>query len=406
MKTLSLLSIALIFLTACSSVNPPPPKALNFSIPDPQEQEASAETELNEQNLYTEEEEALSDSSLPLDLITLPEGFRISLFAGNIKNARSLAQSPEGTIYVGNRSSDKVYALKDRDGDFKADQKFTIASGLNSPNGVAFKDGDLYVAEINRILRFKDIESQLENPPEPEVVTDNYPTDGHHGWKFIRFGPDEQLYVPVGAPCNICGEEDPIYASLTRLDLSTGTHEVIANGIRNTVGFDWHPISKELWFTDNGADWLGDDLPGDELNVLNTEGQHYGFPYCHQGNLDDETFTGRSCDEFTAPVQILGPHVAALGMRFYTGQQFPESYRNQIFIAEHGSWNRSKKIGYQVSMVRQNSDGSTSYEPFAEGWLKGESVWGRPVDVEVLPDGSLLVSDDYANAIYRIAYER
>ncbi len=338
-----------------------------------------------------------------LTRIELPEGFHIRIYAQGITGARSMSLSPNGTLFVGTRPSGRVYALRDEDGDHKAERIIILARGLNNPNGVAFKNGDLYVAEINRILRYRNIEAQLGNPPQPDIVNGNFPTDRSHGWKFIRFGPDGLLYVPVGAPCNICNPGDP-YASIGRLD-TNGTFSIIARGIRNTVGFDWHPETRELWFTDNGRDRMGDDVPPDELNRITANGQHFGYPYCHGTNIADPVFGGqRSCGEFVAPVQNLGPHVAALGMRFYTGDMFPEEYRNQIFIAEHGSWNRSSKIGYRVTLVRLNGNRAVSYEPFAEGWLQGESNWGRPVDVLVMPDGSLLVSDDQAGLIYRISY--
>jgi glucose/arabinose dehydrogenase len=306
---------------------------------------------------------------------------------------------------VGTRGEGKVYALVDRNGDGRADEVHTVASGLNSPNGVAWKDGALYVAEISRILRFDGIDDLLKTPPKPKVVTDAYPRDGHHGWKFIRFGPDGQLYVPVGAPCNVCDPEKPIYSTITRMDPKGGTPEIFARGIRNTVGFDWHPKTGELWFTENGRDWMGDDAPPDELNRVPQAGLHFGFPYCHGGTIPDKEFGKKGpCSKFVPPAINLGPHVAAIGMRFYTGTMFPEAYRNQIFIAEHGSWNRSEPIGYRVTLVRLQGDKAVSYEPFAEGWLSGGDNWGRPVDVEVLPDGSMLVSDDAAGAIYRITY--
>ena len=335
--------------------------------------------------------------------IELPRGFHIRVFAAGVDGARSLSLGAEGTLFAGTRSHGRVYALRDEDGDHKAERVITLARGLRSPNGVAFKDGDLYVAEISRVLRYPDIEANLDNPPRPEVVNDGFPTDGHHGWKFIRFGPDGLLYVPVGAPCNICDSGDP-YASIGRLE-SGGGFTILARGVRNTVGFDWHPETGEMWFTENGRDWLGDESPPDELNRLGAEGEHFGYPYCHGSDIADPRFGGeRGCDEFVAPVQNLGPHVAALGMRFYTGSMFPEEYRNQIFIAEHGSWNRSRKIGYRLTLVRLEGDEAVGYEPFAEGWLQGESSWGRPVDVLVMPDGSLLVSDDQAGLVYRISY--
>ena len=343
----------------------------------------------------------LSDSRLAR--IELPEGFHIRIYAEGVTGARSMSLSPDGTLFVGTRPSGRVYALRDEDGDHKAERVVILARDLNNPNGVAFKNGDLYIAEISRILRYRNIEAQLDNPPQPEIVNNAFPTNRAHGWKFIRFGPDGLLYVPVGAPCNICARGDP-YASIGRLD-ANGTFSIIARGIRNTVGFDWHPETGQLWFTDNGRDRMGDDVPPDELNRITADGQHFGYPYCHGTNIADPQFGNqRSCNEFIAPVQNLGPHVAALGMRFYTGDMFPEKYRNQIFIAEHGSWNRSSKIGYRVTLVRLNDNKAVSYEPFAKGWLQGESNWGRPVDVLVMPDGSLLVSDDQAGLIYRISY--
>lgn len=342
---------------------------------------------------------------LPIDKIKLPPGFRIGVFAEGVDNARSLCRSPKGTLFVGSRDAGFVYALRDTNGDFVADQKFTLASGLNMPNGVAFRNGSLYVAEISRILRFDDIERRLANPPAPVVVYDKYPTEEHHGWKYIAFGPDGKLYVPVGAPCNICEPEKPVYASITRMNPDGSGMEVVQHGIRNTVGFTWHPKTKELWFTDNGRDWLGDELPACELNHAPRDGMHFGYPYCHQGDLADPKFGDkRPCAEFAPPAQKLGAHVAPLGLEFVTGKNWPQTLQNQLLIAEHGSWNRSTKNGYRLTLVRLDQDGnSAGYETFAEGWLQpGDEVWGRPVDLEWMPDGSLLVSDDHGDAIYRI----
>lgn len=348
------------------------------------------------------------EGSLPLHTIKLPEGFSIEVFA-EVKDARSLAISPAGTVFVGNKDGDKVYAVKDTDGDFIADKKWVIDSGLNQPNGVAFKDGHLYVAEISRILKYENIESNLDSPPDPVVVNDAYPDKTHHGWKYIAFGPDGKLYVPVGAPCNICESEDSIFNTITRINADGSGREIYAKGIRNTVGFTWHPVTNELWFTDNGRDMMGDDVPPCEFNHAPRAGMNFGYPYCHAGTLKDPEFGDKhACSEFTAPAQTLGPHVAPLGVKFYTGTMFPEAYRNQAFIAEHGSWNRSKKIGYRISLVKINDNKtSAGYETFASGWLneKEDKAWGRPVDVLVLPDGSMLVSDDHAGAIYRISYK-
>jgi glucose/arabinose dehydrogenase len=341
-----------------------------------------------------------------LDSISLPPGFHISIYAENVPDARSLALGPKGTVFVGNRSGDKVFAVVDSDGDYQADGVLTIASGLTMPNGVAVRDGDLYVAEVSRILRFADIENNLRHPPKPEVIYDLYPEDRAHGWKFIRFGPDRKLYVPVGAPCNVCEMQDKRYASITRLDVDFGTVEVFAHGVRNSVGFDWHPLTGTLWFTDNGRDNMGDDIPPDELNRADRSGMHFGFPYVHGRSIMDPEFgKGHSPEEFVPPAMELGPHVAALGMRFYTGSMFPVEYRNQILIAEHGSWNRSTPIGYRISLVQLDEDWTVRYTVFAEGWLQGSKAWGRPVDLQQLPDGSLLVSDDHAGVLYRITYK-
>jgi glucose/arabinose dehydrogenase len=337
--------------------------------------------------------------------IKLPPGFKIEVYAQDVPNARSMALSPDGVLFVGTRES-RVYAVIDTNKDYKADNVITIADGLNSPNGVAFRNGSLYIAEISKVWRYDNIEDNLNNPPVPFLINDGFPGDTHHGWKFIAFSPDDKLYVPVGAPCNIClRDDDERYASIMRMNPDGSNLEVFASGIRNTVGFDWHPENGVLWFTENGRDWLGDNAPPDELNRAPEQGMHFGYPFMHGEDIRDPEF-GEDVDlnKFTRPAQLLGPHVAALGMTFYTGNMFPEEYRNQIFIAEHGSWNRSTKIGYRVMLVKLEGNEAVSYEPFAEGWLKGDSVSGRPVDVLVMPDGSMLVSDDYGGVIYRITY--
>lgn len=343
---------------------------------------------------------------LPLNKIRLPDGFEISIYASDVPGARSMALGPNGTLFVGTRVG-KVYAIVDRNRDNRADEVITVARGLRMPNGVALRGGALYVGEVSRVLRYDNIEARLSNPPTPVVVNDTFPGDRHHGWKFIRFGPDGQLYVPVGAPCNVCERSDGRYALIMRMNPDGTGLEVFARGVRNTVGFDWHPETKTLWFTDNGRDWLGDDVPPDELNHAPRKGLHFGFPYCHGGDISEPEFGEKhACEEFVPPAMKLGPHVAAIGMRFYTGTMFPERYRNQIFIAEHGSWNRSTPIGYRVTLVRLEENRAVTYEVFAEGWLQGNAAWGRPADVLVMPDGALLVSDDRAGVIYRIVYLR
>ena len=372
-----------------------PPLSTIVEVPQPAPSEKPAPEQ--QQKLFTTHH---------LEKIKLPEGFQISVFA-EVPDARSLAVSPSGVVFVSNRLQDKVYALIDSDKDGFANEVKVIAKGLNTPNGIALKNGDLYIATVNQILKLPQIESNLTNPPKPEVLYGGYPSDKLHGWKFIAFGPDGKLYVPVGAPCNNCLKDNPIYASITRLDLGTKQLETVAAGVRNSVGFDWQPETENFWFTDNGRDQMGDDVPTDELNMVEQLGAHFGFPFCHQGDVQDPSIQPRKpCSEFNAPKKKLSPHGAALGMRFYTGQLFPAEYQKQIFIAEHGSWNRKVPIGYRVMLAKLDANNTvTSYEPFADGWLQtnGE-ILGRPVDVAVWQDGSLLVTDDKSGLVYRITY--
>jgi glucose/arabinose dehydrogenase len=346
-------------------------------------------------------------ADLPLELVKMPPGFRIDIYATDIPNARSMVMSQDGILFVGTRKAGKVYAVLDRNADFRADEVVTLAKGLNMPNGVAFRNGSLYVAEVNRILRYDNIEKQIHSPPEPVIVSDEFPSDQHHGWKYIAIGPDEMLYVPVGAPCNICEKDDPRYSTIMRMKLDGSGLEVFTRGVRNTVGFDWHPQTKELWFTNNGRDWMGDDLPPDTLHHAPLKGIHFGFPYCHAGDIPDPQYgKKRSCNEFARPAMKLGAHVAPLGMKFYTGTMFPSTYRHQIFIAEHGSWNRSVPIGYRITLAVFDKNNALRYETFAEGWLQKNKAWGRPVDIIEMNDGSLLVSDDRADVIYRITFKK
>jgi glucose/arabinose dehydrogenase len=394
MKKLSILLSVLVLLIGCGKGSEKGPDVSESTT-------VQASNTDNSEPALTEK-----SKSLPLEKIVMPKGFVIEVFA-EVENARSLAISPSGIVYVGNRDEDKVYAVQDTNGDYKADKKWVIASDLNMPNGVAFKDGDLYVAEMTRILKFAGIERKLNNPGKPEVINDDYPNQDGHGWKYIAFGPDGKLYVPVGAPCNICDPEDDLYATITRLNPDGSGREIYAEGIRNTVGFTWHPESKELWFTDNGRDMMGDNIPNCELNYAPKAGMHFGFPYCHEGSVKDPEFGDkRPCKDFTPPVQKMGPHVAPLGLKFYSGNMFPETYKNQLFVARHGSWNRSKKSGHDLSVIQITNNKSQSQKVFASGWLDDatQKVWGRPVDVLLLPDGSMLVSDDTANVIYRITY--
>jgi glucose/arabinose dehydrogenase len=348
-----------------------------------------------------------ASADLPLDKLKMPAGFSISVYA-EVEGARSMVMSPSGTLFVGTQRAGNVYAVKDTDGDQLADKKWVIASGMNNPNGVALKNGNLFVAEISKVTKFADIEKNIASPGKGEVIYDKFPTEWPHGWKYIAFGPDGKLYVPVGAPFNI-GMPDDRHAAIFRLnDDGTGI-EKFASGVRNTVGFTWHPTTKEMWFTDNGRDMMGDDVPFCELNTAPKAGMNFGYPYFHSGTIKDPEFGGtHEASEFTPPAQNLGAHVAPLGLKFYTGNMFPAEYKNQIFVAEHGSWNRSKKSGYRLSLVKMKDGKAAGYETFASGWLDdaAQKAWGRPVDVLVLADGSMLVSDDVAGVIYRITYKK
>jgi len=345
---------------------------------------------------------------LALSRISLPPGFAIAVFAQDILLARQLAVGPNGTVFVGTRG-DKVYALVDKNNDFRADEVITVARGLNAPNGVAFYKGSLYIAEINRVSRIDFGDKPVYANAPMKTVNDSFPRDTHHGYKYIKVGPDGKLYIPQGSPCNVCLPKDERYGTIMRMNLDGSGLEVFARGIRNSVGFAFHPVTGELWFTDNGRDLLGDNIPPDELNHARVAGLHFGFPFLHGNRVRDPEF-GASLPAagITTPVQELGPHVASLGMTFYTGTQFPAEYRNAIFIAEHGSWNRSIPIGYRVTTVRLSGDSSSGYGAFGQGWMNPTggraNAWGRPVDVAVYADGSLLVSDDAAGAVYRISY--
>ena len=351
------------------------------------------------------------DPAANLHRIKLPEGFRIELYADQVPGARSMSLGPDGTVYVGTQFTadrqniGKVYAVRDTDGDGRAEQVQVIAEGLNMANGVTIHDGNLYVAEQTRVIRFDNIVANLDHPPAPRVIDADFPDDWMHSWKFIRFGPDGKLYVPIGSPCNNCEPGDR-HGMIIRMDADGGNREVFARGIRNSVGFDWHPQSGELWFTDNGRDMWGDDTPPDELNHAPTAGLHFGYPYRYGTTLVDKDFTPTEGLELQPAELDLPPHNAAIGVRFYTGTAFPESYRNQLFIAQHGSWNRSMPDGYRVILARFENNQAVAWEDFATGWLmEDKHYWGRPVDLEVLPDGSLLVSDDHAGVIYRISHK-
>lgn len=343
-------------------------------------------------------------AEIQLDLIKLPPGFNIEIYAEGVENARQMTLGEKGTVFAGSRRAGKVWAISDIDGDQRADKVRLVDEDLKMPSGLEFRDGALYVGAIDRILRYDAIEQQLDQPPEPVVVTDGLPKEQHHGWKYLRFGPDGKLYIPVGIPCNSCEKKG--HGQIRRMNPDGTGMEVFARGIRNSVGLAFHPGNGQLWFTDNGRDMLGDDIPADELNHAPRQGLHFGMPYCHQGDLLDEEFgVGKDCADYTPPVAKLDPHGAALGLVFYTGKLFPAEYKNRLFVTQHGSWNRTEKSGYQILVLDVNPDGTvTGIKVFASGWLQGQEDWGRPNDVLVMPDGALLVSDDMAGVIYRISH--
>lgn len=352
---------------------------------------------------------AVARDALPIERLSLPPGFHVEVLSDQVPGARGMVLGPRGTLFVGSRAQGNVYAITLDPSRAYAAKVRTVAAGLNMPIGVAMRNGTLYISAVSHILKLDDIENRLDKPGKPVVVYDRLPAESHHGGRYIAFGPDQRLYVGVGAPCNACKRDENRYAMIGSMKPDGSDWRVAARGVRNTVGFDWQPGTGTLWFTDNGRDLLGDDVPDDELNRLARAGEHFGFPYCHAGDVVDPEFgQEKPCAAFSPPMTKLGAHVAALGMRFYTGKQFPEDYRGSIFIAEHGSWNRARKVGYRVVRAVLDAKGNvTRQEVFAQGWLgSDESVWGRPVDLLALPDGSLLISDDYAGAIYRITYRK
>ncbi len=339
-----------------------------------------------------------------LSKIILPPGFSISIYAENLQNPRQLAVGDQGTVFAGSEAAGNVYAIEDHNSDYIADGIYIIDQKLNRPTGVEFKFGSLYVAAVNRVLRYDDVEPNIDQPPAPDVVTTGLATQTHHANRYLRFGPDGLLYVAIGAPCNVCVEAG--FGQIRRMEADGGGDEVYVSGVRNSAGLTFSPATGRLWFTDNGRDLLGDDIPADELNEVSRQGQDFGFPYCHQGDLPDAEFgQGKSCNDYTPPAVKLNAHSASLGLMFYTGTMFPPGYTGAVIIARHGSWNRSSKIGYDIVLVRFDAAGKPmAPEVFASGWLQGEKAWGRPTDVMQLADGSVLVSDDMANAIYRISY--
>lgn len=351
---------------------------------------------------------ALDSTDLALMELNLPEGFQIEVYARGVDGARSMAMGDEGTLFVGTRTENNIYAIQDTNGDFKADNVMVLDT-MEVPNGIAMRNGDLYVAQVGSLWKYPNIEDQLGGEVEKKLIYDDFPTEFHHGWKYIAFGPDDKLYVPVGAPCNICNrtDEDERFATISRMDPDGTNREIYARGVRNSVGFTWHPDTKQMWFTDNGRDMLGDDIPPCELNTVTEAGQHFGYPFCHGGIVKDPEFGDlHPCSDFVEPALQLDAHVAPLGIKFYTGNMFPAEYKGKAFIAEHGSWNRSKKVGYRIMMVDIEDGAVVNSEPFIDGWLDevAQKASGRPVDMLMLEDGSMLISDDYGDAIYRVTY--
>ena len=351
----------------------------------------------------------MDSTDLALLELELPEGFKIEVYARGVDGARSMAMGDNGTLFVGTRTENTVYAIQDTDGDFKADNVMVLDT-MEVPNGIAMRNGDLYVAQVGSLWKYPNIEKQLGGSLNKELIYDDFPTEFHHGWKYIAFGPDDKLYVPVGAPCNICNRtnEDERFATISRMDPDGSNREIYAKGIRNSVGFTWHPETGDMWFTDNGRDMLGDDIPPCELNHITEAGQHFGYPFCHGGIVKDPEFgEEHPCSDFVSPALQLGAHVAPLAIKFYTADMFPPNYQGKAFIAEHGSWNRSKKVGYRIMMADIKDGKVIDYVPFINGWLNEstQEASGRPVDILWMKDGSMLISDDYGDAIYRVSYD-
>ena len=343
---------------------------------------------------------------IQIDKLKVPNGFKVELWAHGMPGARMMVRGDKGTIFIGTRVIGKVYAVTDKGG---SRESKTIAEGMQQPNGVAFKDGALYVIAIDKALRFDGIEDKLA-APQPTDISEaiKLPPSTHHNWKFAAVGPDNKLYISIGVPCNICEIDTGKYGLIRRQNLDGSNIEIVARGVRNSIGFDWHPQTKELWFTDNGRDWAGDAGPEEELNrvAANNIGGFFGFPYCHaNGIVDPDIKKPNACAGVTLPAALLGPHAAALGMRFYTGNMFPAAFKNTALIARRGSWNRTKKFGYDVVQAKING-GKATITPFLTGFLDPatDAFWGRPVDVLQMPDGAMLVTDEQNGAIYRVSY--
>ena len=339
--------------------------------------------------------------------INLPPGFSLSLYADELPGARQMALGEQGTVFVGSNQGGKTYALINKNNALEAEKTVIIKNDLELPTGVAVQQGTLYVAGLDKIIRYKEIEKQLVSNSKPQsmLLTSTLPGKSHHGRRVLEFSPDGKLFATVGMPCNICELQDPYMGSILQINLTSGKASVYASGVRNSVGLAWQPDTHKLWFTDNGRDWLGNDLPPDELNTADKPGMHFGFPYFYGNNQAEQDYQAKQTPfNATPPTLELQAHSAPLGLSFYTGDMFPQEYKNSLFIAQHGSWNRAGKVGYQILNVKLKGDKVISSSIFAKGWLTGQSVSGQPVDILQLHDGSILISDDKAGAIYRISY--
>jgi glucose/arabinose dehydrogenase len=411
LKTLSALAAAAVLAGCATAPAPAPapaaPAAAPAAAPPPAWQQGrGADMAASPLAPLAGRNTATPPSEIAVGKLKLPAGFKIELWAHGMPGARAMARGDQGKIYIGTRALGRVYEVTDR-GNERTSR--VVVDKLNQPAGVAFRNGSLYVMAIDKMLRFDGIEGNPAAAPVDMTAAFKLPPLQHHNWKYIAFGPDGKLYVPFGAPCNIC-EPTAEYAQIRRYNADGSGMEVLARGVRNSVGFDWHPATKEMWFTDHGRDWMGDDGPQDELNRMGGTGQNFGFPYCHAGGVPDKDFKkAGACDGVTLPVAEMGPHAAAMGVMFYTGTMFPAEYRNSMLVARKGSWNRTKKFGFDVVRVMAGADGrGAKVEPFLTGFLDEatQGFSGRPAYLLQLPDGSVLVSDEQMGAIYRVSYSR
>ena len=405
------LSLSALSLAACQSMAPVAPAAPVAAAPAAAPAPAWQQGRLPAQATSTLAPVAgkltvTPASEIPVGSFKLPPGFKAEIWATGMPGARAMARGDQGKIYIGTRGLGRVYELTDSG---NARTSRIVVDKLVQPAGVAFKNGSLYVMAIDKVLRYDGIEANPAVAPVDMTAAFKLPKEQHHNWKYIAFGPDNKLYVPFGAPCNICVPGDE-YAQIRRYNADGSGMEVIARGVRNTQGFDWHPQTKEMWFTDHGRDWMGDDGPEDELNRMPRTGANFGFPYCHaNGVADRDIKRDRPCDNTQLPVQTMGPHAAVMGAHFYTGSMFPAEYRNLLFVARKGSWNRTQKFGYDVVTVKSDADGKNAQTtPFLTGMMnpQNNTFSGRPTYFLQQADGSLLISDEQLGAIYRISYAR